>query len=92
MIPKGNLRGSWDERAACKGKNMILRSTSKNIAWYMRRPTDAERILLCTRCPVLPQCTDWVMSEDVDPCPFHIVAGMVPTERGRLRKQARRAS
>lgn len=91
MIPK-QLRGTWMERAACRGEDMMLINHTKRLEWHLRRPAEAARIMLCTRCEVLDECTNWVLSEDVDPCPFHIVAGMVPVQRGRLRKQSRRAS
>ena len=91
MRPRSNIRGWWTEHAACKGLDMEL-SCVKSPAWHQRRTVDRDRMMLCARCPVLDQCTDWVLGEQTDPCPFHIVAGMVPTERGRIRRQARRAS
>lgn len=90
MIPRSTNRRYWCERAACRGLDMMLWTHSKPLSWYLRRPTDRSRIMLCTQCEVLDECATWVMGEPDDPCPFHIVAGMVPTERGRLRKQARR--
>jgi len=90
MIPRSTVRGSWTEQAACRGKDMELACHTKRQAWYERRTTDRDRIRLCVICPVLVDCTDWVMGEDLDPCPCHIVAGMVPVERGRIRREARR--
>ena len=91
MIPKQLPAGDWLERAACRGKDMELSTYTKKQAWYERRRTDWNRILLCSTCPVLDECTNWVMGEELDPCPCHIVAGMVPVERGRIRREARKA-
>jgi hypothetical protein len=90
MIPRSTLRGWWTEQAACKGLNMELAQASRRPEFYEHRPADRPRLMICVTCPVLEQCTDWVFSEEDDPTPCHITAGMVPTERGRIRKQMRR--
>lgn len=91
MIPK-TLRGVWIERAACKGTDMLLTTHTKQQAYYERRKVDRDRINICRSCPVLEDCTDWVMSEVEDPCPFHIVAAMCPCERGRIRRYGRQGA
>jgi hypothetical protein len=91
MIPRSTLRGWWTEQAACSGLNMELGCHSKRQAVYERSVRDRARLMLCVTCPVLEQCTDWVLSEDDDPTPCHITAGMVPVERGRIRKRMQAA-
>lgn len=92
MRPRSSLRGSWVDQAACKGHDMELIQHTRRQEWYARQNRYLAKLRICAICPVLEQCRAWVMSEPDDPCPFHVVAGMVPVERGRIRKQARIAS
>lgn len=51
---------------------------------------EARAVALCRSCPVLDDCTTWVLSQPSDPCPGAIVAGMTTSERRALAAQLTR--
>lgn len=91
MIPRSDRPTGWIEHAACKGRDMLLTTHTMRMPYYLRRYIDRERMLVCARCPVLTECTEWVFDHLEDPCPFHIVAGLPPVERGAIRRKMRAA-
>lgn len=70
----------WRERAACKGKTALFFPDGKvHVQAY-----DAAK-QICRGCPVLTECTDWVLSA---PPMVGYVAGMNERERRRFRRDA----
>jgi hypothetical protein len=67
----------WRTRAACAGRPQDLQGD-----------TQAARDL-CRSCPVIRDCTRWVMTLPPRADPGEVVAGMTEKERNRVRAQAR---
>lgn len=79
----------WREKAACIGHGAIFVQSHRFLTQRHaeRKPAMLAAILMCSRCPVLEECTDWVLNTRPDPCPEHIVAGMTAVERGKKKRQ-----
>lgn len=84
----------WREQAACLGHGVLFVMPNRFITQRgaQRRPILLAGMLMCSRCPVLDECTNWVISTTPDPCPNHVVAGMTPAERGRVKRQLGKAA
>jgi hypothetical protein len=74
----------WRELAACSGREPAFRWDARNDARAMR-----EGFELCMACPSHDECRSWVLSWDLDPCPYHLVAGLSPSQRDEQRRQLR---
>ena len=78
--------GDWAHDGLCRGSGawLLTASARRERGRYAREVVQV--VATCQRCPVLEQCTSWVMGHDEDPCAWHVVAGMTPMERNRIRQ------
>ena len=70
------LGGTWTKRAACGGKSLV-----------MENPDDTPAKAVCGVCPVIRECTRWVMSLSPREEPDGVVAGMNRRDRRRARRR-----
>lgn len=77
--------GDWAHDGLCLGSQawLLTASARRERGRYAREVVQV--VATCQRCPVLEQCKSWVMGHDEDPCAWHVVAGMTPKERNRIR-------
>lgn len=78
--------GDWVDRAACAGTttcDVPQGFRGKHHRW----PGLPAARALCAACPVLGQCTAWILAHLRDPCNEHIVAGMTAQERNTERRR-----
>lgn len=75
------LHGTWTTRAACVGYSWLLESDQPGDIHAARA--------LCATCPVIGDCTRWVMSLQPREDPGGVVAGMTAFERSRARNSRR---
>ena len=77
--------GDWAHDGLCRGSGawLLTASARRERGRYAREVVQV--VATCQRCPVLEQCTSWVMGHHEDPCAWHVVAGMTPKERNRIR-------
>ena len=78
--------GDWAHDGLCRGSGAWLLTLSARRDRSRHTREVVEVIATCRRCPVLEQCTSWVMGHHEDPCAWHVVAGMTPKERTRARQ------
>lgn len=78
--------GDWAHDGLCRGSGAWLLTSSARRDRSRHSREVVQVIATCRRCPVLEQCTSWVMGHDEDPCTWHVVAGMTPKERNRARQ------
>jgi hypothetical protein len=71
----------WADRASCKGQPLILEN-----------PNETPAKTMCAYCPVIRQCTDWVLGLTPRQDPGGIRAGMNVMQRNRARRQRLRAA
>lgn len=69
--------GDWPTRAACKGRPGVMDGDEQ-------AAKD-----LCATCPVIRECTRWVMPMRYAEDPGGVVAGMTYAERKQVRNRAR---
>lgn len=71
---------NWAEKAACVKADPNL--------FDQDRPTVAEvsfvNSIYCLHCPVIKECLEWVLAQEVDP--GGIWAGMGPSQRRKIKK------
>jgi hypothetical protein len=77
--------GDWAHDGLCRGSDAWLLTSSARRQRSRFSRELVQVIATCERCPVLEQCHTWVMGHDEDPCTWHVVAGMTPKERNRIR-------
>jgi hypothetical protein len=77
--------GDWVSDGLCLGSDAWLLTSSARRQRSRFSRELVQVIATCERCPVLEDCTSWVMGHDEDPCAWHVVAGMTPKERNRIR-------
>lgn len=75
----------WRAQAACRGQVQRWQAVAVG-----RRTIRAAQVA-CLACPVYTQCRTWVLSQDPDPCPWHVVAAMTPGDRVYAYRPPRRA-
>lgn len=81
--------GDWVADAACRGQaTWVVPARSRHHRNALRHPQVSAAIAACMRCPVLEQCTDWILAHADDPCTHHVVAGMTPEQRSKARGAA----
>lgn len=78
--------GDWAHEGLCRGSSAWLLTSSARRERSRFSREVVEVISICRQCPVLEDCTSWVMGHDQDPCDWHVVAGMTPRERNRARQ------
>lgn len=79
------MPGVWSEQAACRNSKVLdipLGYGRHETRW----PGMPSARALCNRCPVIDSCRTWVMAHEDDPCPWHVVAAMSPSERNQIRR------
>lgn len=86
MIPADD----WRDAAACRGHGEVM--TARDLTDFTRKSRLARQRVaaakaICAQCPVIDQCRAWVLGEDMDPCPWGVVAGMIPQERNANRRE-----
>lgn len=77
--------GVWSEQAACRNSkrcDIPLGYGRHEDRW----PGMPAARALCNSCPVIEPCRNWVMAHEDDPCAWHVVAAMSPTERNQIRR------
>jgi hypothetical protein len=70
------LRNDWTRRAACAGQWQVMES-----------PDESHGKAVCSGCPVVAECSAWVMSLHPYEQPDGVVAGMSPRDRKRARRR-----
>lgn len=80
--PAGPRRPAWQEQALC--------AQSDPDAWFPEKgASSAMAKAICWRCPVQPECLEFVMHPDnADVARFGIWAGLSERDRRRLRSEA----
>lgn len=71
-----SLSSEWTARAACAGRWQVMES-----------PDETRGKRVCAGCPVVAECTAWVMSLHPYEQPDGVVAGMSPRDRKRARRR-----
>lgn len=89
--PQHQVPDLWTDLAACAGRWHLFWPKNGHPPEHgaARATREAKARELCRFCPVLADCTSWVLAGDEDPVPYDsICAGMDGPER-LARRQAR---
>lgn len=85
----GMPAGPWVAKAVCRGRSEWEMSENAMRSRNTRKHANTGiAIDGCNICPSLVECRTWVMSYRLDPCAFHVVAGMTPRQRNEERERA----
>ena len=76
---------SWQDRAACVGKDAELFFGSDDEGPHDREIREAKAAAVCTRCPVRAQCLEYALANSIK---YGIWGGL--TREGRSRERRRR--
>ena len=76
---------SWDERAACRGKNPELFFPVGTSGPALLQLAEAKSV--CQRCPVSNECLDWALASGQD---SGVWGGMSEDERRDLKRRSAR--
>ena len=88
-ILDGMPAGPWVAKAVCRGRSEWEMSENAMRSRNTRKHANTGiAIAGCNVCPSLAECRTWVMSYRLDPCAFHVVAGMTPRQRNEERERA----
>lgn len=83
----------WMKQAACVGESETFAEQDN----FRAEPSSREAverasraIAICSSCPVLEDCTQWVFAEVQDPAEGMVTAGLLTRDRRALRRNAGR--